>query len=177
MRTQPRTEAAEVALRTATPQDRDVVFSLLEAAALWLRRRGIDYWQNWLAPPAHHVRWVDDGLSSGEFHIIESAGVAIGCVRVQEADPMFWGAREEPAAYLHSLTIDRSLAGRGIGAHVLDLIGEASAARGARWLRLDCGESAVGLRAYYESCGFCAAGEVIVDGERLTLYQKPLPDQ
>jgi len=123
------------------------------------------------------VRWVEDGLSAGEFRIVESASEVIGCVRVQDADPLFWGAREELAAYVHSLTIDRSLAGRGIGAQVLDAIGVESAARGARWLRLDCGETAAGLRTYYESCGFCVVGETVVDGERLALYQRPVADR
>lgn len=168
--------AIEVRFRAATAHDRDVILSLLRAAALWLRERGIDYWQNWLAPPEHHVRWVDDGLTSGEFQLIQSAGSVIGCVRLQDADPMFWGIREEPAVYLHSLTIDRSLAGRGFGRQVLDAIGAESAGRGAMWLRLDCGESAGGLRAYYESCGFRTAGETVVDGEHLTLYQKSLTD-
>lgn len=167
----------EVRLRAAAAEDRGAIFSLLEAAAVWLRQRRIDYWQNWLAPPDHHVRWVDDGLTSGEFRMIESAGSLIGCVRLQDADPLFWGARDDSAVYIHSLTVDRALAGRGIGARVLDAIGAESARRGARWLRLDCGASAVGLRAYYESCGFSAVGETVVEGERLTLYQRPLADR
>jgi GNAT superfamily N-acetyltransferase len=153
------------------------VFGLLKSAAQWLHDRDIDYWQNWLDPPAHHVRWVDEGLAASEFRIIESAGSVIGCVRLLDSDPLFWGEREDSAVYVHSFTVDRALAGHGIGACVLEVIEGDLAARGVGWLRLDCGEAATGLRRYYESVGFHPVGETVVDGERLVLYQKAVIDR
>lgn len=162
----------EIRLRTAVASDRDAIFGLLESAASWLRARGIDYWQNWLAPPAHHIRWVDDGLSAGEFRLIEGSDGVLGCVRLQDSDPLFWPDATDPAGYVHSLTIDRRLAGQGLGARVLDLIASELAVRGVSLLRLDCGESAAGLQHYYESLGFRPVGTTAVDGESLVLYER-----
>lgn len=162
----------EIRLRTAAAADRDIIFGLLTSAAGWLRERGIDYWQNWLDPPAHHVRWVDDGLSAGEFRLIEGSGGVLGCVRLQDSDPLFWPDAQDPAGYVHSLTIDRRFAGQGLGARSLEVIASELAARGVGLLRLDCGESAAGLRRYYESLGFRSAGTTMVDGESLVLYER-----
>jgi len=164
----------DVVIRVATNEDRDRIFSLLRSAAVWLCERGIDYWQNWHNPPATHIDWIDGGLDAGEFRIVESRGAVIGCLRIQESDEHFWGVRPEAARYLHSLTIERTLAGQGIGRKVIKMIEESAALDGAGLLRLDCGVDVVGLRAYYESCGFEAVGETTVDGERLTLYEKPV---
>ena len=166
----------ELELRVADVSDRGAVFGLLESAALWLRERDIDYWQNWLRPPAHHVRWIDDGLASGEFRVLEAEGKVIGCVRIQDSDPLFWGEDAGPAGYVHSLTVDRSHAGRGIGARVLDMLDLELAARGVWLLRLDCGESATGLRDYYEALGFRPVGTTVVDGESLVLYERLIRD-
>jgi GNAT superfamily N-acetyltransferase len=162
----------EFELRVADVSDRSAVFGLLKSAAAWLRERNIDYWQNWLEPPTHHVRWVDDGLAAGEFRVLESDGQVIGCVRVQGSDRLFWGADAGPAGYVHSLTVDRSRAGHGIGAQTLDMLGCELAAAGIGLLRLDCGERATGLRRYYESLGFRPVGTTVVDGESLVLYER-----
>jgi N-acetylglutamate synthase-like GNAT family acetyltransferase len=164
----------DIVIRVATTKDRDRVFSLLRSAAMWLRERGIDYWQSWHAPPATHVDWVDSGLAAGEFRMVESEGSVIGCLRLQDSDEYFWGVRPEAARYVHSLTIDRARAGRGIGRRVIRMIEQSAASDGAELLRLDCGVDVGALRAYYESCGFAAVGETTVDGERLVLYEKPV---
>ena len=164
----------DVSIRVADIRDRDRIFELLREAAVWLRDRGIDYWQNWHAPPPHHVAWVEDGINAGQFRMVEGGGQSIACFRLQDSDELFWGKRAEPAVYLHSLTVDRALAGRGIGALVLARVGKQAAVDGARFMRLDCGVSADGLRRYYESLGFSLVGETVVDGESLALYEKSL---
>lgn len=95
-------------------------------------------------------------------------------MRIQDSDPLFWGKDAGLAGYVHSLTIDRSLAGRGIGARTLDLLGCELAAVGVKLLRLDCGESATELRRYYESLGFRPVGTTVVDGDSLVLYERPI---
>ena len=169
----------DVSIRVADMGDRDRIFELLRGAAVWLRDRDIDYWQNWHTPPPHHVTWVEDGIAVGQFRMVEHDGRSIACFRLQDSDELFWGTRDEPAVYVHSLTVDRALAGRGIGSQVLARIGEQAVAGGTRFMRLDCGVSADGLRRYYESQGFSLVGETVVDGESLALYEKPLacPDR
>jgi ribosomal protein S18 acetylase RimI-like enzyme len=150
------------------------VLALLKSAALWLRERDIDYWQNWLEPPAHHLAWVDEGLVAGQFRIVDVEGAPAGCLRLQPDDEMFWGRRDDSAGYVHFLTVDRALAGRGLGRLILDAVAGDLEASGASFLRLDCGVGVVGLRRYYESCGFVAVSEATVDGEDHVLYERAL---
>ena len=164
----------QLRIRVADSGDRDLVIGLLASAARWLRSRGIDYWQNWLAPPAHHLAWVDEGLSRGEFRILEIGDEIVGCLRLQYDDELFWGSRLERAGYIHSLTVDRRLAGRGFGRAALDLVGRSLLDKGVGLIRLDCGIGVTGLRAYYESLGFEAVGTTTVDGEELVLYERDL---
>jgi ribosomal protein S18 acetylase RimI-like enzyme len=163
-----------ITFKVAGPGDRDTVFGLLRSAALWLRSRDIDYWQNWLSPPDHHLDWIDAGLSAGEFRLIESGGRVVGCMRVQRSDEMFWGPDAVAAGYVHSFTVHRSLSGRGIGRAALDMLADELATQGAALLRLDCGVDVAGLRRYYEQCGFVAVGQTVVDGEDLVLYERVL---
>lgn len=139
---------------------------------MWLRDKGIDYWQDWIDPPAHFVDWIRQGFDEEQFYMVEDAGEAIGCFRLQWEDAMFWGEQDTTAGYVHSLIMSRNLAGRGIGAEVLRLIESYSRENKKDFLRLDCGVDIGGLRNYYERYGFKAVGEVTVEGESLTLYEK-----
>ena len=161
----------DIDIRVATVEDRSDILELLRSAAAWLAKREIDNWQNWHEPPPHQVRWIDSGIGAGEFRMLESNGHAIGCLRIQDSDEMFWGPRSERAYYLHSLTTARSLAGQGIGRRVFDILESMAVRNGVELLRLDCAPD-IGLRAYYESCGFQAVGETTVDDERLVLYER-----
>ena len=164
----------DLTFRKARRDESPAVFALLKEAALWLRGKGIDYWQNWLDPPEAHVRWVERGFENGEFFIAERGGSLVGCFRLQWTDTMSWGERADEAGYLHSITTRRELAGTGTGRRLLALVESHCRDEGKQFLRLDCGTDNPGLRGYYESYGFEAVGEVTFEGERLTLYEKPL---
>jgi N-acetylglutamate synthase-like GNAT family acetyltransferase len=162
----------EVEFRKARAEEIETVLLLLKEATLWLRTKGIDYWQDWIWPPAHFVEWIREGFEKNEFHMVEKDGNVIGCFRLQWQDKLFWGEQEDNAGYIHSFTISRGLAGQGIGKSVLGLIEFHCKQNGKIFLRLDCGAGIDGLRNYYEQYGFKQAGEVTVMGEQLILYEK-----
>jgi len=164
----------EMNFRPAEGEDIKTVFALLEEAAVWLRDKGIDYWQNWHDPPEAHIRWVKKGFDNGEFYLVQRNADVIGCFRLQWEDTMFWGKRDDAAGYIHSITTRRDLAGTGAGRRVLELVEARCVDKGKQFLRLDCGASNLGLCKYYESCGFVPVGETTVAKERLTLYEKAL---
>jgi GNAT superfamily N-acetyltransferase len=108
--------------------------------------------------------------------VARSDGEAVAVVRLLWTDRRFWGGRDEgDAAYVHSLAVRRDLAGRGIGAAVLAWAEREAAARGRRFLRLDCLAANAGLTAYYERAGFSPIGIVRLGGEAMLLLEKPLP--
>ncbi|MEM9006340.1 MAG: GNAT family N-acetyltransferase [Cyanobacteria bacterium P01_F01_bin.86] len=164
----------QLTFRKAEPDEIKTVLSYLKEAALWLRGKGIDYWQDWIDPASFFTDWIQQGFDEDQFYIVQMSGKDIGCFRLQWQDPMFWGEQDDNAGYIHSFTISRELAGKGIGAKVLELIEGLCREHNRSLLRLDCGVDVKDLRRYYESLCFQPVGEVSVKGERLTLYEKSL---
>ncbi|MBN2390409.1 MAG: GNAT family N-acetyltransferase [Anaerolineae bacterium] len=163
--------------RPAQPDETSIVLQLLKEAALWLQKKRVDYWQDWLNPPLLFVQWIQQGFERGEFYLVYQQDELIGCFRLQWEDDAFWGTRAEPAGYLHSLTTVRRLAGQRWGEHILTLIEAHCQAAGKEYLRLDCGSQVTGLCRYYELNGFQQVGSTTVHGEALTLYEKRIKPQ
>jgi len=164
----------QLTFRKAEPEEIDTVLQMLKEAALWLRDKGIDYWQDWLDPPSLFTDWIKQGFDGNQFYLVQMSEQVIGCFRLQWQDPMFWGEQEDDAGYIHSLTISRKHAGQGIGAEVLRSIEAHCRENKKTFLRLDCGAGVKGLRRYYEALCFKPVGEIAVEGERLTLYEKAI---
>ncbi len=161
-------------IRKADIQESDAAFELMKEAAVWLRDRGIDYWQNWLQPPQHHIDWILDGFRRGQFYFVESGDRLLGMYRLQYTDEHFWGKRTETAGYVHSFTTRRSEAGTGLGSRILRRIEKDLLDQGITLLRLDCGAEIRGLCAYYEGQGFQLVDTVRVEDFMLNLYEKQL---
>jgi hypothetical protein len=162
----------ELTFRLAHPDEITIVLQLLREAALWLREKQIDYWQDWLDPPPAFVHWIQKGFQQGEFYLVYSGGDLIGCFRLMWKDEAFWGERREPAGYIHSFTTVLKVAGERWGERILAMMEAHCAGMGKEYLRLDCGSRIENLCAYYEANGFRKAGTTIVRGEELTLYEK-----
>lgn len=158
--------------RSAYQDELVLVMHFLKDAALWIREKDIDYWQDWLDPPAEFVDWIKNGFKNNEFYLIYQENKIVGCFRLQWTDELFWGQRDETAGYVHSFTIARCLVGQHIGERVLALIENYCRQQGKDYLRLDCGKHVVRLCQYYEVCGFRNVGETMVQGESMNLYEK-----
>ncbi len=163
---------SEITFRQAKPEEIETVLCLLREAALWLREKKVDYWQDWISPPANLVAWIERGFDNNEFRIVEKAGAIIGCFRLQWQDPVFWGQQEDNAGYVHSFTVSRSLAGQGVGKLVLETIAAACRGHCKRFLRLDCAAAVTGLRDYYERNGFKPVGTAKVKYFRSETLEK-----
>ena len=164
----------QLTIRKTEPMEIQTVLSFLKESALWLRDKGVDYWQDWIDPPSLFTDWIQQGFDQSQFYMVQMDGNDIGCFRLQWQDPMFWGEQENDAGYIHSFTLSRKLAGQGFGIQVLDIIEDHCRHNQKSLFRLDCGYNVEGLRHYYEEYGFKHVGEVTVVGERLALYEKSL---
>ena len=152
----------------------DLVLNLLKDAAVWLRNKNIDYWQNWHNPPDNHKNWIINGLKKSQFYLIYDNNTLIGMFRLQYDDEKFWGKRNDKAGYIHSFTINRKMNGKGLGYKVLNEIEIFLKQNGYNYLRLDCGINIKKLCDYYKNYGFNEVGSVIVHGEELLLLEKIL---
>lgn len=149
----------------------DAVFSMLREGAEWLAGRGIDYWQNWKDPSVPERKWIGDGYEAGEFYIVKDGESPVGMFRLQYRDELFWGKREDRAAYLHFFTT--TVHGKGYGGRVLEMTGRKLRSEGIRFLRLDCGD-VPGLCRYYENQGFVYVKTRRCFGYLTHFYQKLL---
>lgn len=165
-------------LRRANTGEYNTALEMLHDAAAWLKSIHIDYWQVWLDPPENYVDWIRQGFDNGEFYFAQAEdGEVVGMLRLQYADEMFWGNREDKAGYIHSFTTSRKYKGRGIGCTILTQIEAKLAGEGVEYLRLDCAPHVEKLCAYYESYGFEAKETVTVYGEELRLYEKNIVEK
>jgi GNAT superfamily N-acetyltransferase len=164
----------QLSFRKARPDEMDMVLLLLKEAALWLREKKIDYWQQWLDPPPNFTEWIERGFDNDEFFIAEQDGNPAGCFRLQRQDPQLWGQQEDNAGYIHSFTVKRELAGQGNGYKLLKLIEAYCRDNGKTLLRLDCGTDIPGIRKYYEKYGFKWVNDTVYSGFPTTLYEKQI---
>ena len=142
-------------LTRATEADVATIVALYDEAGQWLLARGLRQWQ----PGWYTTTMALESMRAGhETYLVRRAGEPVGKLTLQWDDPEMWGERPPDAGYVHGLTVSRAVAGLGLGAALLDWAGQRVAARGRRWLRLDCMAANPALRAYYERLGFAYRG-------------------
>ncbi|WP_329257375.1 GNAT family N-acetyltransferase [Actinoallomurus sp. NBC_01490] len=141
----------------ATEAETPLVNALLSEAAGWLAARGVDQW-----PHPFPEDIVRASVLRRDTYLAWRDGDPVGTLAVYWADARFWGDRPPDAGYVHRLAVARAARGDGLGARLLDWAGELVAARGRRWLRLDCGAGNTALRAFYEHLGFQHVDDVEV---------------
>lgn len=146
---------SELRIRLATAADAQELLDLYEAAQRWLIGQGTNQWAN-NTRKKMRPRFMRS-IEQGECYVAEDEGGLVGMVTVDEyADPEFWRPEDQPAAalYVHRMVVDRSRAGMGIGAALLDWSSNVAASKGRRWLRLDAWRANAALHRYYQSQGF-----------------------
>ena len=140
----------------ATATDAATILGLRHAAEDWLAGRGIDQW----APREVPLSTVAAQIEAGEFYVARRnpMGPIVAALRLIRSDPTIWPEQDELACYVHGLVIDRSEAGTGIGAAMLEWASEQTRREGRSLLRLDCAENNGALRSYYLNQGFRYVG-------------------
>jgi RimJ/RimL family protein N-acetyltransferase len=158
-------------IRKALAYEISAAFNLFRDAAVWLKARNIDHWQEWHRPAELYKNWVRDGFENGQFFFVEEVGKIVGMFRLQFDDELFWGERNDEAGYIRSFTIKRDLSGHGIGYSVIDQIKSYLKDKDIHLLRLDCVSDNARLREYFENYGFKNAGTAYVHDQDLILYE------
>lgn len=162
-------------IKGCKPEDINIALDLLKKAAMWLRDKKIDYWQDWHNPPAVYVDWIKSGFEKGEFYFVyNSENILLGMYRLQYADEIFWGKRDDKSGYIHSFTTNRDFKGKHIGYSILRGIEKELSEKNIDYLRLDCPPNVKELCKYYENYGFQPRENVVVHGENLRLYEKKI---
>jgi GNAT superfamily N-acetyltransferase len=158
-----------VNVRRAHHEDAFTVAALLDEASAWVDELGFSQWP--LPFPRDQLA---AAIDRGEVYVVEAEdGEAVATVSMLPDDP-YWGDRPADAFYVHKLAVRRDRAGRGIGAAVVEWANAEAAEAGREFLRLDCLGDNPGIRNYYEDLGFQDRGDIVVDGRKLSLYERPV---
>jgi ribosomal protein S18 acetylase RimI-like enzyme len=157
--------------RPAEYADAPEILAVRHAAEDWLAGRSIDQWR----PREVPLSTIDVQIARREFWV----GLDSGTMGIVAAMRLIWSDRkiwhdDEKACYVHGLVIDRSRAGTGVGAAMLDHATDTARRAGVERLRLDCVESNVALRSYYRRLGFTEVGSRDFDDGwfSVTLFEK-----
>jgi ribosomal protein S18 acetylase RimI-like enzyme len=153
-----------------------VIIRLIDDAAEWLRTKNTDQWaQPWPSKEdrSHRIR---RDLVAGRTWIAWDGSEAAATVTADVLDNPIWPeeTRQDQAVYVCRLVVNRSYAGRGLGAELQDWAGlRAMRRHGARWIRVDVWTTNSALHAYYRRQGFefCGFSEAI-DCPSAALFQK-----
>ena len=140
-----------IRVRPAGSDEADLIASILQEAAEWLRRRGAPLWLDSELLPEDIARHA----SEGRYFIAEVDGEPAGTMRFEYTDPEFWpDVAQGESAFVHRLAVRRRFAGRGVSAALLASAAERARASGCRYLRLDCDAARPKLKVLYEGFGF-----------------------
>ena len=98
---------------------------------------------------------IDDDVELGLFALAWIGDTAVGTIKFQLEDAIFWpDLPDGDAAYIHRLAVRRSHSGGGVSTPLLEWAVEEAQRAGRRFLRLDCEAARTRLRAVYERFGF-----------------------
>lgn len=136
----------------AAPSDLDLLYEFRREAAVWLRSKGIDQWNNPF-PADYLLASVNAG---GVYLISDGDDVAATVTLDNQPEPDLWTDEElaEPDMHLHKLIVRRHYAGQGLGDRILDWACDHAARDHAAWVRINVTNDNTVLQRYYLDRGF-----------------------
>lgn len=152
-------------IRRGDDSDGPAVIALFDDAVAWLVDRGQT--GQWGATPFSERPGIRDRVHGfrvgGGLHIAERREEPVG-VLVVGAAPAYAPPAPVPELYIILLLSSRRLAGRGIGAALVNRAAELGYEGDAEILRVDCWAHAPGLVHWYEKQGFSRSSRFELNG-------------
>jgi GNAT superfamily N-acetyltransferase len=157
-----------------TAEEVDTSAEILEAAATRGACEGRPSWTpgSFTGSDSVGVSRLRKDLESGSLYLVWHGDRPVATFSLLESDSMYWPSAANEALYLHRFAVRRDAA--GAGRRVVEWVVEQARRRGCEYVRLDCLAENPGIRRYYESCGFAAVDETVIDEVRFSLYELPV---
>jgi GNAT superfamily N-acetyltransferase len=149
----------------------DISAEILEAAASHGASEGRPSWTpgSFTGPESVGMSRLRTDLKSRCLFLVWRGDQPVATFSLLESDPMYWPSAGDDALYLHRFAVRRDAA--GAGRRAIEWAVEEARRRGREYLRLDCLAANPGIRRYYESRGFAAVDETVIDDVRFSLYE------
>ncbi len=171
-------------IRKATAADTAAIVGIyghiLEREAAGLCRTG---WKKDIYPTEETVR---EGLARSDLFVWEENGVVLasGCINQVQVDvyarcPWVYPAPPEEVMVLHTLAVEPSQNGRGVGTGFVAFYENYAREKGCSVLRIDTNETNAAARRLYARLGYRESGIVFcrfsgIDGIQLVCLEKKL---
>jgi len=140
-----------ISIRPAAPSDARTIHALLRDAAAWVDALGVVMWE----AGELDLDAIRRDVAAGAFHIAEVDAQPAGAIRFQTEDLLFWpDIPQASSAFVHRLVVSRAFRGTGISTALLQWAVAHARDLGKNWLRLDCDNERLKLKALYERFGF-----------------------
>ena len=163
----------DLTFQRAERGDSKDILALLQRISTWLDGKGIDQWKQFFEKKGEET--LDRRFREGEVYKIIQDGYLLG-VFVIQWDDTFWHPMKKDglACWIHTMGLDPSLTGKGIGKKILSFVEDAAKRAGKKYVRLDCNGANERLCRFYESNGFKNAGSKPWEQWMVRLYEKEL---
>ena len=158
-------------IRQAERADVESVSEILTEAAAWLEELGDQLWTlDELLPEQ-----ILDDVCRGLYFLAEHDGLAVGTLRYQLEDELYWpDVPPDESAFVHRVAVRRQYAGGKTSTELLQWAVARTAALGRPYLRLDCEAARPKLREVYERFGFRYHSDRQVGPHYVARYEYPI---
>jgi GNAT superfamily N-acetyltransferase len=161
-------------IRQAERADVDSVSGILTEAATWLEELGDQLWTLDELLPEQII----DDVCKGLYFLAERDGQAVGTLRYQLEDELYWpDVPPDESAFVHRVAVRRQYSGGKISTELLQWAVARTAALGRPYLRLDCEAARPKLREVYERFGFRYHSDRQVGPHYVARYEYPIADE
>jgi GNAT superfamily N-acetyltransferase len=166
-------EQNDLIFQRAERNDSPEILELLQRISAWLEGKGVEQWREFFEEKGKAT--LEKRFREGEVYKILKDGSLSG-VFVIQWDDTFWHPMKNDglATWIHTMGIDSSLVGKGIGNKILSYVEAIAVRAGRKYVRLDCNGDNAKLCAYYESNGFKKAGTKSWERWMVSLYEKEI---
>jgi GNAT superfamily N-acetyltransferase len=163
----------DLIFQKAEPEDSVDILALLQRISSWLAGKGIDQWKYFSNEKGKII--LERRFREGEVYMVMKDGVLSGVFVTQWDDPFWHHVRKDDlACFIHTMGIDPSFIGKGIGKKILAFVEDIAMKAGKKCVRLDCYADNARLCRFYESNGLVGVGYREWEGRNVRLYEKKL---
>lgn len=149
--------------RKSTLEDAEGILEIIRQAQAYLKRQGIDQWQN----NYPNLETVKKDIQDQNGYVLEDNGILLGTVAVsfdgeKTYDVIYEGEWKslQPYAVVHRIAVREEYKGQGLSSVMLDRIEEMCMARGVHSIKVDTHEKNGSMQKFLKKKGFAYCGVI-----------------